>query len=162
MTATLEEPATFIKPRCVIVPMDLSAHSLVALRAALKLSARGNLFLVHVIRPASPVDPAVLLGHIDDGQRAATAAETLQRSLLDWGFGELNIDVVVGSPGREVCEYAAHRQADLIVVGSHGRSGLKHALLGSVAESIVRRAPCPVFVLRGEAVNAAADAELKP
>ena len=160
MAAQPEPYENFTIPRRVVVPFDLSAHSLVALRSALKLSARGSLFVVHVIRPASPVDPAVLLGNISDTDRAEQAVKTLEASLVDWGFGELHVDVLVGSPGREVCRYAASRQADVIVVASHGRTGIQKALLGSVAEAIVRHSPCPVFVLRGPVVDAAAAVEV--
>jgi nucleotide-binding universal stress UspA family protein len=56
-----------------------------------------------------------------------------------------------GAAWREIDAFARERQVDLIVVGSHGRRGLPRALLGSVAEKIVRTAACPVLVVRGEA-----------
>lgn len=56
--------------------------------------------------------------------------------------------VRVGSPAREIVEAARSLLADLIVISTHGRTGLKHVFLGSVAEHVVQRAPCPVFVVR--------------
>jgi universal stress protein A len=56
--------------------------------------------------------------------------------------------VRVGSPAREIVEIARNLPADLIVISTHGRTGLKHVFLGSVTEHVVQRAPCPVFVVR--------------
>jgi nucleotide-binding universal stress UspA family protein len=56
----------------------------------------------------------------------------------------------VGSPTLEIVEMARSLPADLIVISTHGRTGLKHVVLGSVAEHVVRRAPCPVLVVREE------------
>lgn len=56
--------------------------------------------------------------------------------------------VLVGSPAVEIIEAARSLPADLIVISTHGRTGLKHVFLGSVAERVVQRAPCPVFVVR--------------
>ena len=60
-----------------------------------------------------------------------------------------------GTPFREIVDLAASQQVDLIVMGTHGRTGLQHILLGSVAERVVRLAPCPVMVTREDASQAA-------
>jgi nucleotide-binding universal stress UspA family protein len=57
-------------------------------------------------------------------------------------------EAVVGRPFMEILGYAKDRHVDLIVIGTHGRSGLRHVLLGSVAERVVRKAPCPVLTIR--------------
>jgi nucleotide-binding universal stress UspA family protein len=57
-------------------------------------------------------------------------------------------EVLVGNPWDETCVYARRHGVDLIVVATHGRTGLKHVLLGSVAERIVQHAPCPVLVVK--------------
>ena len=57
-------------------------------------------------------------------------------------------DVMVGRPFLEIIRYARESQVDLIVMGTHGRSGLTHVLLGSVTEKVVRKAPCPVLTVR--------------
>lgn len=56
----------------------------------------------------------------------------------------------VGVPAQEIVEFAREHNCDLIVMGTHGRTGLSHLLMGSVAENVVRRAPCPVMVVRAE------------
>jgi nucleotide-binding universal stress UspA family protein len=63
---------------------------------------------------------------------------------------------VIGSPVHEICHAAAELDADLIVMGTHGRTGLRHVILGSVAEKVVRRAPCAVLTVHpsGEAAHA--------
>jgi nucleotide-binding universal stress UspA family protein len=61
--------------------------------------------------------------------------------------------ILHGSPPTETVKLARERTVDLIVMGTHGRSGLQHALLGSVAEKVIRKAPCPVLVVREHGVG---------
>jgi nucleotide-binding universal stress UspA family protein len=72
---------------------------------------------------------------------------TYQKRVEDAG---LVTDVIVmrGTPFREIVDTASNKRVDLIVMGTHGRTGLQHLLLGSVAERVVRLAPCPVLVTR--------------
>ena len=60
----------------------------------------------------------------------------------------LGVKVVVGKPPEEILRVAREEVAELIVMGTHGRTGLRHLLLGSVAEEVTRHAPCPVFTVR--------------
>ncbi len=79
------------------------------------------------------------------------AAEEKLRELAAEVFGKgavNNCSAVVGNPWIETCRYARRHQVDLIIVATHGHTGLKHALLGSVAEKIVQHAPCPVLTVR--------------
>ncbi len=68
-----------------------------------------------------------------------------------WAAGRKVVRALVeGSPKVEIVRYARHLDLDLIVLATHGRSGLTHVIMGSVAESVVRTAPCPVLTVRPE------------
>jgi len=58
------------------------------------------------------------------------------------------VAVTTGHPSTEICKYAAEHDCDLIIMATHGRTGLAHMLLGSTTEQVVRHAPCPVLTLR--------------
>jgi nucleotide-binding universal stress UspA family protein len=66
-------------------------------------------------------------------------------------------EVMVGSPAPAIRDVAERRRCDLVVLGTHGRSGMAHLLLGSVAEKVVRQAPCPVLTVRARASRALAE-----
>ena len=81
------------------------------------------------------------------------AAEKPLAGILDphWAAGRTVIQAVVeGSPKVEIIRYARKQDIDLIVLSTHGRTGLSHVIMGSVAESVVRTAPCPVLTVRPE------------
>jgi universal stress protein A len=81
------------------------------------------------------------------------AAEKSLATVLDpkWAAGRTVIQAVVdGSPKAEIIKYARKQNIDLIVLSTHGRTGLPHMIIGSVAESVVRTAPCPVLTVRPE------------
>ncbi len=91
-------------------------------------------------------------GHeVHDFLKALESGATQQLNAVGHGWWEgLDVRRVVrfGHPVEEICHYANKNVADLIVMGSHGRSGLSRILLGSVAERVVRISPCPVVVVR--------------
>ncbi len=80
------------------------------------------------------------------------AMEALQKLPADgWSNGKPVIrEVRVGAAFMEIIEYARFKEIDLLVIGTHGRSGLMHVLMGSVAERIVRKSPCPVLTVKPE------------
>jgi nucleotide-binding universal stress UspA family protein len=86
--------------------------------------------------------------------------QDLRRRLADTvathGHSELSPQVLIGPTARTIVESAQNVNADLIVMGTHGRGGLSHLLLGSVAERVVRTAECPVLTVRSHAARAAA------
>jgi nucleotide-binding universal stress UspA family protein len=74
----------------------------------------------------------------------------LANLVKEFVHGEVPAETVVrnGTPSMEIVELANTLPADIIIISTHGRSGLKHVLMGSVAEHVVRHAPCPVLVVR--------------
>jgi universal stress protein A len=141
------------KLKRILVPIDFSDCSKKALQYALPLAReqQAAITLLYVVPPAygSGEYPA-----IDYAQFEASLRESGEKQLaklaVDEVRGEVPGDTLVraGSPSREIIEVARSLPADLIVISTHGRTGLKHVLLGSVAEHVVQRAPCPVFVVR--------------
>lgn len=133
----------------ILVPTDFSAPSIDALHYARELaSGRGaTLIALHVVDPFHPdwrMDTGTL-------QRAAhaQAQHRLQELLARELPGARAIpELREGHPVEEITAVARKCGADLIVIATHGRSGLQHVLLGSVAERVVRQAPCPVLVVR--------------
>ncbi len=135
--------------RSVVVPVDFSEQSFAALDRALEfVDAAHRVHLVHVLPAIDPAEPGVTWITVDDESRSRHAEQALLQRLSDAKQEGVDIAVRFGEPGHEIAEYASGIEADLIVMPSHGRTGIKRWLIGSVAERVVRLAHCPVLVLR--------------
>ena len=140
---------TWLPRKTVVVPVDFSDDSFKAVGTAHELADDPtHLHAIHVLPILEPSDPGVIWHTIDDESRSQHACEALRKELVDRGFGEIQITVRFGDPGHQIVEYAEQVEAGLIVVASHGKSALKHLLIGSVADRVVRLAHCPVLVLK--------------
>jgi nucleotide-binding universal stress UspA family protein len=145
-----------IEIRRVLAPTDFSAHSERAVHHACSLAERlgAELHLIHVLSEIIPAGPDPLLMPVMPPQfyqeNEQRAGETLCGFLKpEWGTPQTVVTAVRwGAPVEAIVEYAAEKKVDLIVIATHGRTGLSHVLLGSVAERIVREAPCPVLTIR--------------
>ena len=137
----------------VLVPVDGSDPADAAIEYALEQFGAEEITALYVI---DPVDGATTWGpgSGDDWLAAAEerAAELLEEAEATAAEANLDIeaDSTVGRPARTIVEYADEEGFDHIVVGSHGRKGLSRVLLGSVAETVVRRSSVPVTVARSE------------
>jgi len=133
----------------VIVPVDFSADSMAAIDVGLQL-AKGpqNLHVVHVLIDITPLEAGEVWGVIDPQARIEQSEKLLKQKLNGPQYAGVNIAVLLGEPAHGVANYAQEKQADLIVIPSHGRTGITRLLIGSVAERVVRLAHCPVLVLR--------------
>ena len=145
-------PSVFRLKR-VLVPVDFSETSHKALQYAVKFAEQFGavLELVHVIEPILyPVELGYMALAQEDEQRrlqqVTDKLEDLARSLHLVPRPESR--VLTGAPWRELVEEAKTKRVDLIIIATHGYTGFKHVLLGSVAERVVRHAPCPVLVVR--------------
>lgn len=133
----------------VIVPVDFSAASPESISASLELVDHSSrLHLIHVMLPLDTVSPGVLLGDITDEQRKQKVSEALSQLAQENNASEAHLDVLIGTPGLEITDYARRHNADMIVIPSHGYHGLKRLFIGSVTERVLRHAPCRVLVLR--------------
>lgn len=135
----------------ILVPMDGSPSSIAALEEALVLAEDLDA-AIDVLNVRAPDRPL--------GSAASTtdAARVEEERAMEDALGEaraiigdrLERRTETGEPVRAIIEFAAATSADLIVIGTHGRVGRLRSLVGSIAEGVVRSAPCPVLTVRGE------------
>lgn len=137
----------------ILLPTDFSECSERARLYACELAKRfgSEIHLFHV------VPPTVLPGYAGPVPETFANPEDAARETLDqWyipAFSEAKgvvRAISLGTPFVEIVRYARNQNIDLIVMGTHGRSGVAHALIGSVTERVVRKAPCPVLTVRPE------------
>jgi universal stress protein A len=142
-----------INLRHILVPTDFSEHSRHALRYGVALAEKFNaeLHLLNVFQDLSVYQAdAVMVPVLPSAEVLTTNARTtLDKLIQDCNLGHLVVHAEVreGSPIEEIVEYAHAKNIDLIVIATHGRGWLAHLLLGSVAEKVVRKAPCPVMAV---------------
>ena len=144
--------------RNILVPVDFSEMSIQSIKTARRLARRfgASIHLAHVRQfdyasgfflPAPPMDPFPVMTHEQDAEK--NAAKDLHVLARECGVPLATCHILSGGPAfDETCRVAQKIPADLIVMPTHGRTGLKHVFLGSTAERIVQHSPCPVFVVR--------------
>jgi len=136
----------------ILVPLDFSDGSSVILETALSvLSDGGTLHLLHVVEwmPAVTAGTFGIYPHRKDIEKIKELSlEKLRELERAYPDGSLQSLVKEGKPATVILEAVAGIGPDLIVMGSHGRSKLDHLLLGSVAERVIRKAPCPVLTVK--------------
>lgn len=148
----------------ILVPIDFSQHSLTALEYAIDLGAPtgATITVLHVLEPVAYSTPADLyagmatqLGNLLAEQRRS-ARQQLDKIVERYGKKGVTLTVLLrdGVAYREIVDAATKGKADLIVQATHGRTGLSHILLGSVAERVVRTAECPVLTVRSGTTSA--------
>lgn len=140
--------------RHILVAHDFERDSDVALDYAIALARPigARITILHAYDVAPVGAPEVMVMAADWVAQIGAAAQAALAKVVD-RVGAVGVPVTSelrqGAVWREVVAVAKERHVDLVVVGSHGRRGLPRALLGSVAEKVVRTAPCPVLVVRG-------------
>jgi nucleotide-binding universal stress UspA family protein len=142
----------------IIVPFDFSDHSRHSVRRAVEIAGQpSQVHVLHVLPFMIPTDPGAVWDTVDDQSRIDHARKALADALPESSFGNVQLQVRLGDPGRVIAEYAEENKAELVIVGSHGRTGFSRLLLGSVAERVTRLVHCPVLVLKipAEAVESA-------
>jgi nucleotide-binding universal stress UspA family protein len=139
----------------ILCPVDFSACSDEALKYAayLALKESAKLYLIHVIdvRMYGHETPISFKMPEPDAETIERMKKELKASISSQKIYEkINLEtiVTVGIPATEIIKAAKEKQVDMIVMGTHGRTGLAHVIVGSVAENVVRRASCPVLTVR--------------
>jgi nucleotide-binding universal stress UspA family protein len=151
--------AAALPPRTILAATDFSQSSGASLREAANLAKAfgASLDVLHVYSAPSFLPPNTLIGAGADNLEVLSkmsehhATEELNRFVADLRKCAIDIrdgNVLFGSPARSIVEYTKRGQYDLLVLGTLGRSGVSHLVVGSVAESVVRYAPCPVLTVR--------------
>ncbi len=139
----------------ILVPTDFSEASEVAVKYARALAEafQASLHLLHVMEDPfiyAPVSEGYVppVNFYEDMEKSA--CERIERILSDADRQRFHAQLMThkGSPFVEIIRYAKNRNIDLIVMGTHGRGPIAHMLMGSVAERVVRKAPCPVLTVR--------------
>lgn len=138
----------------VIAATDFSEASLVALETVFNLNIEedATIYLVHVLDVPAGLDPMGTLGP-SLKEFKEEARQKLKRMVPANVPADVNIQAVVlrGTPSKAISDFALEQDADLIVVSTHGRSGLARLLMGSTAETLLRKAPCQVLVAKHKA-----------
>ena len=138
----------------VLVPIDFSATADRALTYAIALAQQlqARLTLLHVL-DMTPVTmdemtPGVAATYLDDLETDAQHLLQASRERVQRAGLQAESLLVQGTPTQTIVDTAGEQGVDLIIMGTHGRTGLAHVFLGSVAEHVVRQGPCPVLVVR--------------
>ena len=138
----------------ILCPVDYSIYSEKALSYAIEFAVKyeAKLFLIHVldIRVYDINDPDLYNVNIVDSETISKLRERLLKCVNEDVKGKIPVEAIVlqGVPFVEIIKASKEYNINLIVLGTHGRTGLSHAIMGSVAEKVVRKAPCPVLTVR--------------
>jgi nucleotide-binding universal stress UspA family protein len=143
----------------ILAPIDFSVHSMEAMRGAMELAkdVGAEVHLMHVIAPHHHFLPLPLGSNAEQSRELAREAAMIQQAEEELArikkddFGDSKKVItfaVVGPPVQKLCEYAKEQAIDLILMSTHGRTGGDFILMGSVAEKVVRNAPCSVLIFR--------------
>lgn len=139
----------------ILVPIDFSNYSKKALRYAVNFAKKFNskIYLVYVVEPVIyPSDFSMgqvtfPVSDIEMNEKAKDELNNLAKNEIGSQF-EVETIIKTGKPFVEINETASELDIDLIIIATHGHTGMEHLLFGSTAEKVVRKAPCPVLTLR--------------
>ena len=145
---------SYLRLKKILVPVDFSDFSVKALKYAVRFAEqfRSELILVHVVKPVHYpesiiIPPAMETANQERLKLARTAVTEFAKRQVPAGVESTSL-ARLGQPFAELTAAARECEADLIVIATHGHTGLKHLFLGSTAERVVRLAPCPVLTVR--------------
>jgi len=142
----------------ILCPIDFSEHSLEALDNAVEMAQNlsSELVLTHIISPIpvrpTPTQPSEfdVSGYRDTLEE--NSEENMDSVIKKHIPDNVKVKKVIrsGMPAQEIDDIAEEENIDLLIISTHGRTGLSHVIFGSVAEKIIRHAPCPVLTIRSK------------
>jgi nucleotide-binding universal stress UspA family protein len=144
-------------PKAILVPTDFSEYSDRAVKEAVDIAAQNNakIYLLHVVDQLQqcaidyciPIETMMKV-QSDSEKEAVRKMQEEANKILQSRKIEVAFDVKSGTPYEEILKEQQERKADLIVIASHGRTGILKSLIGTVAERVMREAKCPVLLVR--------------
>jgi nucleotide-binding universal stress UspA family protein len=144
-------------PKSILVPTDFSEYSDRAIKQAVDIAEQNNakIFLLHVVDKLQqcaidyciPVETMMKV-QSDSEKEASRKMQDEAKKITQAKKIDVTFDVKSGIPFEEILKGQQERKADLIVIASHGRTGIMKSLIGSVAEKVMREAKCPVLLVR--------------
>jgi nucleotide-binding universal stress UspA family protein len=140
------------RPRRILHPTDFSLFSDYALRIAADLARQNQaiLLIVHTVPTLGPEGATYgeAVSQLEPEGYRQRVAQDLRQSVPAPQGVQCEYILAQGDPAREICRVARDQACDLIVMGTHGRTGISHLMMGSIAEQVIRRAPCPVLTAK--------------
>ena len=175
----MASPSAPQKSFTVVVGVDYSEQSALALAEAVSTARsreRSQVHVVHCVRVPETVGPALGLAYVAPAVDVAVASDALRKFVENVLSGlqgnqpddgrplveRLTTHIRLSDPREAIAQLASDLDADLVIVGTHGRRGAARLLLGSVAEGVVRMAPCPVLVVRPRGVSSKEVVKIEP
>lgn len=143
-----------IKIKTILFPTDFSEYSEYALKYALSFASihQAKLYIIHVVTELNiPVGfgSVIPLTKIYDDMEQE-AKKKIQHTIPQHFLDKIDVEYIIarGNPFLEIINAAKNHNIDLITIATHGRTGLAHVFLGSTAEKVIRKAPCPVLCIK--------------
>jgi len=144
-------------PKSILVPTDFSEYSDRAIKQAVDIAEQNNakIYLLHVVDKLQqcaidyciPIETMMKV-QSDSEKEASRKMQDEAKKITQAKKIDVTFDVTSGVPFEEILKEQQERKADLIVIASHGRTGIIKSLIGSVAEKVMREAKCPVLLVR--------------
>ena len=142
---------TWFKGKRVLVPFDFSDESIEAVKVGVAVAEhKDDVHVLHVLLELPATDPVAVWDGLNDERRKNTTRDSMEKALAEAGIKDVQINATIGNPAQVIADLADEIEAGLIVIPSHGYTGVKRLFLGSVAERVVRLAKCPVLVLKSD------------
>ena len=133
--------------KIIVVPWDFSNHAKAALKFALKNYSSDEIRVICVLEPPNPYGPGMNWGpEVEEKAIASCVQDFFEAERETVGTG-LQFFAEFGEPSDEIIKFAKKQEADLIVLSTHGRTGIKKLFMGSIAQKIVSKATCPIMML---------------